>query len=328
MKVGAGDYLLPVDKPVGPTSHDVVAMARRGLRTRRVGHTGTLDPFASGLLVLCIGHATRLAEYLSGLGKRYEATALLGVTTDTLDSEGEVLATSEGWREVTEDNVRGALEGLRGTIEQIPPQYSAKKVDGEAMHRRARRGEHVDLDPVSVTVHDFRLEDFSPPHVRFSVHCSSGTYVRALARDLGEALGVGAHLTELRRTAVGDFSVESAVSVADLADERAVSAARIEPTRAVSHLERVEVDEDVATRLRNGQRVRVAPATEGVETGEETGGREHTAAQATTAAESTGSAVPAPGSRPPLVAVSHASDLLAIAELDDGLLRPRKVFPA
>lgn len=305
MNVGAGDFLLPVDKPVGPTSHDVVAAARRGLGTRRVGHTGTLDPFASGLLVLCVGRATRLAEYLSGMDKTYEAVARLGVTTDTLDREGEVVLEREGWAELDEPQVVEALARLSGEIEQVPPQFSAKKVDGEAMHRRARRGEHVALPPVEVTIHEIALTEMRLPDVRFTVRCSSGTYVRALARDLGEDLGVGAHLTALRRTAVGGFSANDAVTVDELEDSEAVARATIAPTGALGHMGSMEVDEGVAARLRNGQRVRVDEATDPE-------GEVDDESRVT----------------PTLVAVSHDHDLLAIAELDDGLLRPRKVFPS
>ena len=151
------DFVLPVDKPEGPTSHDVVAQARKALGIRKVGHTGTLDPFASGLLILCVGRATRLAEYLSGLDKTYEATAKLGITTDTLDRDGKVLEDRVGWRELAEPAVAEALSTFQGEIEQVPPQFSAKKVDGVAMHRRARRGEQVRLEPCVVTVHSIEL---------------------------------------------------------------------------------------------------------------------------------------------------------------------------
>ena len=180
-----------------------MARARRALDTRRVGHTGTLDPFASGLLLLCLGPATRLAEYLLGLDKEYLATARLGVTTDTLDREGDAVETASGWETLSSDEVRAALDELTGSISQTPPAFSAKKVKGEAAHRLARRGEAPELEPVTVTIHELELLDLDLPRVRFRVRCSSGTYVRAIARDVGEALGVGAHLTELRRTGIG-----------------------------------------------------------------------------------------------------------------------------
>ena len=294
MKIADGDFLLPVDKPVGPTSHDIVGMARRVLCTRRVGHTGTLDPFASGLLVLCVGQATRLAEYVSGMDKRYEAVARLGVETDSLDHTGEAVAHDDGWRKLDRRAIEVAAATQVGRIEQVPPQFSAKKVDGEAMHRRARRGETVTLAPVSVTVYEIEVTHVSLPDVHFSVRCSSGTYVRAIARDLGRTLGCGAHLTELRRTEVGTLHVDSALAIEAFADADAVAAARIEPVQGLAHLTKISVDEGVAGRLQNGQRVRIAD----------------------------------PGSTSePLVAVTCGAELLAMAELDDGVLRPRKVFP-
>ena len=306
--MGDGDYVLPVAKPVGPTSHDVVAMARRSLGTRRVGHTGTLDPFASGLLVLCIGRATRLAEYLSGLDKHYVAEARLGVTTDTLDREGVVVSEHEGWQSLDEDAVRAGLRSFVGDLQQVPPQYSAKKVDGEAMHRKARRGESVDLAPVPVRVHSIELLRYEAPDVEFGVHCSTGTYVRALARDLGEVLGVGAHLTTLHRTRVGGFAVADALSVAALGSAASVAARRVSPLEALSHWTTVRVEGEEAERLRHGQRVRVeAPVPVG-------GVREADEAEA--------------GSGEGLVAVAHEDDLVAVARFENGVLKPAKVFPA
>jgi len=288
------DFVLAVDKPEGPTSHDVVAAARKALSERRVGHTGTLDPFASGLLLLCVGRATRLAEYFSGLDKEYEAEARLGISTDTLDREGVVVAESEGWTEVTEEALEAALGTLRGAIEQIPPQYSAKKVEGERAYKSARDGRRVELPPVPVTVHELTLTGFEPPFVRFRVRCSSGTYVRALARDLGAALGTGAHLTALRRTAVGSWSVEGALSLDDLADPALVMDAAVEPLAALAHLPALEVDGAAAARLAHGQAVELP-----------------------TAAPGTG-----------VVAVAHEGALVAVGEAAEGVIRPRKVFAA
>ncbi len=288
---GAPDFVLPTDKPEGPTSHDVVAMARKALGTRRVGHTGTLDPFASGLLILCVGRATRLSEYISGLDKTYEATARLGRTTDTLDRDGQVLEDRSGWQDVTEGMIEEALGAFRGEIEQVPPQFSAKKVDGVRMHHRARRGEHVDLQPCAVTIHSLQLLGFERPNVHFRVRCSSGTYIRAIARDLGEALGLGAHLAALRRIAVGAFRVDAAVGVARLGDEYAVDRARIDPLQALGHLRALEVDDESAARLAHGQKIRLD--------GDVPSG---------------------------LVTVANAGTLLAVAEVDDGVLCPRKVF--
>jgi len=293
MKIAEGDFLLPVDKPIGPTSHDVVVRARRVLRTRRIGHTGTLDPFASGLLILCAGRATRLAEYITGMDKSYEAVARLGTETDTLDLSGEVTSVDDRWRYFDASVISDVAASQVGLIEQEPPQFSAKKVDGEAMHRRARRGEIVTLPIVRVRVHELKIMSVDLPFVRFSVRCSSGTYIRTIARDIGRMLGCGAHLTELRRTSVGDFGVDTALSPETLEDIDAVSAARVEPNVGLAHMPPVSVNEVVAARLRDGQRVRIGDPE---------------------------------GESKELVAVTHGDDLIAIATLDAGLLRPRKVF--
>ncbi|MGH7483921.1 MAG: tRNA pseudouridine(55) synthase TruB, partial [Longimicrobiales bacterium] len=252
------DGILPVDKPEGPTSHDIVARARRVLGQRRIGHTGTLDPFASGLLLLCLGASTRLAEYLVSLPKRYEAVARLGARTDTDDRTGEVLARSEAWRTLDLAVIERALRRQVGPLEQRPPSYSAKKVEGERLYARARRGESVVAEPVEVEIHGIDVLEIAPPDVRFSVVCSSGTYIRAIARDLGEALGVGGHLVDLRRAAIGGFDVAAAVSTDGLGDADAVARALIAPLDALAHLPRLDVSEDVAHGLAHGRAWREA----------------------------------------------------------------------
>ena len=285
--------LLLVDKPAGPTSHDVVAIARRALGIRRIGHTGTLDPFATGLLVVCVGSATRLAEFLTGLPKRYLAGVLLGVRTTTDDPEGEVEAASEAWRTLSRSDVEDALAPLRGTIQQTPPRFSAKKVAGESAHDRARRGEEVSLAPVAVDVHALELTSWNPPELELDVRCSAGTYVRALARDLGERVGIGAHLTSLRRTEVGSFRVDGALDLDGLHDADAVQRAWIRPADALAHLPRVGVGAEQAARLAHGQSVPVGQA--------------------------------APDASGPVVVVL-GDELVAVAERDGEQLRPRKVF--
>ncbi|HSG49310.1 MAG TPA: tRNA pseudouridine(55) synthase TruB [Longimicrobiales bacterium] len=289
MTVPVGGGVLPVDKPEGPTSHDIVERARRALRERRVGHTGTLDPFASGLLLLCVGSATRLSQYLTGQDKEYVARARLGVSTDTLDREGKVVAESGGWRDLSPQALETALGQLRGEILQVPPRFSAKKVGGVAAHRRVRRGEVVELPAVPVTVHELVLTEVRLPEVELRLVCSSGTYVRALARDLGESLGVGAHLTALRRTRVGGFRVEDAVP-GDFAAP-VPDAAWISPLDALGDLPRMEVDAAGALRLGQGQRLPVGNGAEG------------------------------------LTAVHHRGRLLAVCRCSEGVLHPEKVFP-
>jgi tRNA pseudouridine55 synthase len=197
--------VLPVDKPVGPTSHDIIAAARRALRQRRIGHTGTLDPFASGLLLLLLGRATRLAEYFADLPKRYTATAHLGVATDTEDRTGQIVATSDAWRGLAPDRVRAAFESMAGERMQRPPAFSAKKVAGERAYAAARRGDDLALQPVPIRIDSLRVTGLELPLVTFEVTCSTGTYVRSIARDAGDDLGVFGHLAELRRTGIGPW---------------------------------------------------------------------------------------------------------------------------
>ena len=220
--------VLPVDKPVGPTSHDIVGIARRSLHTRRIGHTGTLDPFASGLLLLCVGRATRIAEYLTDMPKRYRAVMRLGVVTDTDDGTGTVMATHDP-SAVTTAQVEAALAAQRGDILQTPPPYSAKKRDGVRSYDLARAGMAVQLEPVPVTIHELELMRHDGADVEFDVVASSGTYIRAIARDAGAALGVGAHLTSLRRTAIGSYRVDDALPLDGLDDAAGVKTALVAP---------------------------------------------------------------------------------------------------
>lgn len=208
--------LLSVHKPVGPTSHDIVAAVRRGTGERRVGHGGTLDPLAEGVLVLALGRATRLLEYLTGSRKTYDATLRLGVSTDTYDAEGEVVAEQPVPPDMTTDDVERALTDFRGAIQQVPPIYSAVKVEGKTAYARARAGEEVELQAREVHIYELEMTSFEPPIVGLRVVCSAGTYIRSLAHDLGLALGTGATLTSLVRTASGSFELAEAVSWPEL----------------------------------------------------------------------------------------------------------------
>lgn len=235
------DGVLVVDKPPGRTSHDVVGAVRRvsGGRKRKVGHAGTLDPDATGVLVVCLGRATRLVPFVQASRKTYDARMRLGVTTSTLDASGEVLEVRDA-SGVDEQQVCEALKGFLGPIEQIPPMVSAVRIGGERLYKKALRGEVVERAPRPVTIHDLVLEDFvpgPPPEASFLVTCSAGTYVRTLAADVGEALGVGAHLVSLRRLASGRFSVEDAVDldkVAELAEAGRLHEALITPADAMA----------------------------------------------------------------------------------------------
>lgn len=256
--------VLRVDKPSGPTSHDVVVWARRATGVPKIGHTGTLDPFATGLLVLCVGPATRISEYLSGLSKRYEATMRLGRTTATLDTEGAETGFDDNWQELGPSAIEEAAAGLVGSSEQQPPAYSAKKVAGERAYDRARRGEAVELEPVPIVIHTLQVTRVELPEIDFAVTCSSGTYIRVVASDLGARLGTGAYLTALRRTHVGELSAHGAVSGQDVREGNAIpDTAWTGLSEALAHLGRVSVSSADAERLRRGQFVPLdAPPTE------------------------------------------------------------------
>jgi tRNA pseudouridine55 synthase len=244
----AVDGLAIVDKPAGWTSHDVVAKARGLLGTRKVGHSGTLDPDATGVLVLGSGRATRLLRYLSGMAKRYTGEVVLGVTTSTLDSAGEVTGTHE-MSAIGPDDVRRAAESLTGDIMQVPPMVSAKQQGGRRLHDLARAGVEVVRQPVPVRVESLTVGDPVEAGVYpIDVTCSAGTYVRSLAADLGTALGGGAHLRNLRRLAVGPYGIDEALTLEQLAPERLLP-----PVEAFRGRAQVVVGDDTAALVRHGR---------------------------------------------------------------------------
>ena len=254
--------ILLVDKPGGITSHDVVARARRALGTRKIGHAGTLDPMATGLLVLGVDSATRLLTYLVGLDKTYEATIRLGVATDSDDADGVVTATADAAAvaAITDTDIAAGVTDLTGAISQVPSRVSAIKVNGRRAYDLARAGEEVELKARSVTVSRFAVREMrrgaGTLDVDVVVDCSSGTYIRALARDLGAALGVGGHLTALRRTHIGPFDVAEAVGVDDIAAAELLPQARV----AAEVLGSFPVTADEARDLRHGKRLSGAAA--------------------------------------------------------------------
>lgn len=251
--------VLVVDKPVGLTSHDVVQIIRKGTNIRRAGHTGTLDPRASGVLVVLIGPAVRLSEYVSASDKRYQAILQLGTTTDTYDADGRVLSSSPV--NVTEAQFEEALSKFVGEIEQVPPPYSAIKVQGRRAYDMARNGEEVDLAPRKIQVYNLELLEWAPPEAVIDVYCSSGTYVRSLAHDLGESLGCGAHLVGLRRTKSGRFTLRDAVPLRKLRE--AFEAGNwyqylIPAAEALSDWIAVELSVEQVDMVRHGHRVPAA----------------------------------------------------------------------
>ncbi len=247
--------LLLVDKPAGMTSHDVVDRARRSLRTKRVGHAGTLDPFATGLLVLLVGRATRLMPYVDGEPKVYEATIRFGAETNTDDLTGEVTRRAPASEHAT---VERALGGITGEIEQLPPAYSAKQVGGKRSYVAARRGESLELRPVRVRVDSWEVRGWDRDDLQATITCGGGTYVRALARDLGRAVGGAAHLVALRRVASGRFSVDSAVHADSINDDALRPA-----LDALPAISRVALDEDARVRVSRGMTVARDPRDEG-----------------------------------------------------------------
>jgi tRNA pseudouridine55 synthase len=243
----ATDGVLLIDKPSGITSHDAVARVRRALGVRKVGHAGTLDPMATGLLLMGVGRATRLLRFLGDLPKEYEGTGVLGIETDTLDADGQVTRDdAAAAANVTEPALRAAMANLVGEIEQTPPAYSAVKVEGERLYKAARRGETPEVPTRQVRVDAFDLRSFAPPEFSFVVRCSGGTYIRSMVRDVGATLGCGAHLTRLRRTAIGHFRVEDARSPEDPGTPR-------DPVSAVEHLPSVDLSDEEAVAASHGR---------------------------------------------------------------------------
>jgi tRNA pseudouridine55 synthase len=280
-----------VDKPAGMTSHDVVQRVRRALGIRAAGHTGTLDPFATGLLVVLLGRATRLARFIEGQPKRYLATARLGVQTTTDDLTGQVIATSSATDLITAPRLREELSRFLGTQPQQPPQFSAKRVEGERSYRKARRGEAVSLADISVTVHGIELIDYNPPDLTFRALVSAGTYMRAIARDLGQRLTVGAHLIALRRETIGSLRVEDALSLKQLGPGAVLPAHAVLPD-----LPWVDLDEAEREAVLHGRAV-----VDGGTAGQRVSGA---------------------------VALRAAGQLIGVAEAVDGWLRPKVVLEA
>lgn len=263
--MAAMDGALIIDKPAGMTSHDVVARVRRVTGHRRVGHTGTLDPFATGVLVVLAGRATRLAQFLSGAEKEYEAVIRLGFATDTGDRTGQRVTDGENQahakaQSFRQEEIENALASLRGEIEQTPPMYSAKKVAGKKLYELARRGEEIERKPVRVNVSEFEAtflveNDDGSRNLEARVVCSAGTYIRTLAEDFGKKLGVGAHVAELRRTRAGQFRIEDAITLDHLAaaaQSGSIDQVFISSNAALSHLPELELTPDSVPRVAQG----------------------------------------------------------------------------
>lgn len=258
--------LLIIDKPAGITSHDVVARVRRILKTKRVGHTGTLDPFATGVMVILVGQATRLAQFLDKDAKEYVATVKFGFETDTGDRTGTPKPQDRSPKAVTLKDIDAVLPNFRGEIQQTPPMYSAKKIEGQKLYELARKGETVERKALTVIIHELELSE--PPAVAggltqtvdtlaLRVKCSAGTYIRALAEDIARSIGTAAHLTELRRTKAGKFTISEAVSLEALTEMDAPASALVPMEIAVSHLPEFTLLADRVAKTQNGLSTRV-----------------------------------------------------------------------
>ncbi len=251
------DGVLNINKPSGMTSHDVVQKVRRLLKEKRVGHTGTLDPLATGVLVLCVGKATRIAQYLEAGEKEYQAVMRLGVTTDTLDAEGKVLETRT-YVPPDKSQVQNALKEFAGEIMQRPPAYSAVKVGGVPSYKLARLGKAEPLKPRSITIHCIDLTAYNDPFIHLAVRCSKGVYIRTLCADLGEALGTGAHLTGLTRTRSGRFRIDDTVTLDQLAvmsAEGVVQQVLVSIDKALEDFPALTLDEVESARMAHGSRI-------------------------------------------------------------------------
>jgi tRNA pseudouridine55 synthase len=253
------DGILNINKPVGITSHDVVARVRKIIGQKRVGHAGTLDPLASGVLLLCLGQATRVAEYLIASDKVYRAGCRLGITTDTYDAEGRITGRSEVT--VTREQVERELMAFVGNLEQTPPMYSALKVGGTPLYRMARRGQTITRTARKVAIHALELLEWTPPEMQLQVHCSKGTYIRSLVHDLGQRLRCGAYLAGLVRMASGAFRIEESVTLTELEEAfaQANTARLLHPLdTALQAFPAVTVDEQTATSIAYGQGVQLS----------------------------------------------------------------------
>lgn len=285
---------LNIDKPLGMTSHDVVHKVRRGLQIRKVGHAGTLDPLATGVLVVCLGSATRLSEYVMASRKRYQAQVRLGIVTTTYDQEGDITQTRDA-AHITRADVEAVLPRFTGEIDQIPPAYSAIKQSGRKLYEMARAGETVEPAPRRVIIESLEIVDWSLPLITLDVVCGAGTYIRSLAFDLGEALGVGANLAGLMRTASGTFALENAVTLDGLLNDPDWPRHIISPDVALAAMPVVRLDEVSTEHVIHGRSIPRQPVDE-------------------------------PPVAQPARAYDPAGRFIAILESGDGVWRPHKVF--
>lgn len=283
---------LNIDKPKGWTSHDVVNKLRRGLKVKKVGHAGTLDPMATGVLIMCVGGATRLSEYAMTSTKTYRATVYLGKTTDSYDAEGEIL-TEQDASQITQADLEAILPKFMGNIQQLPPMFSAIKQDGKKLYELARKGQTVERPKRLITIYDLSLVSWDSPEFTLDVTCSAGTYIRSLAYDLGEMLGVGAHLSGLIRSASGAFKVADAISPELLLSSDDWMQYLLPPEFGLSDLPKLTLNAEDVVHVQSGRTPQNLSSS-----------NEHEVAQAYTPDQK----------------------FLAILKAKDGIWRPHKVF--
>jgi tRNA pseudouridine55 synthase len=280
--------LLILDKPQGITSRDAVDRAARWFpRKTKLGHAGTLDPLATGVLVLAVGHATRLIEYIQDMPKTYRTRITLGGTSDTDDADGTITPNSDA-RPVAESSILEALSPFVGEIQQVPPAYSAARISGQRAYDLARRGNEVNLAPRRVRIDRIEIVSYEWPQLELDVHCGKGTYIRSIARDLGMAIGIGGYVATLRRTRIGPFTIDAAVSLDATAED--AQKHLLPPAAAVSHKPAVRVSKDEVRRLRQGQMI------------------------------------PASGNGDVAV-LDESGELIAVGRIESTMLRPEKVLP-
>lgn len=293
--------LLNINKPTGLTSHDVVARIRKLSGQRKAGHTGTLDPMATGVLLVCLGQATRLIEYLVSGRKQYRATISFGKTTNTLDAKGETLTESDT-STLTAPQLQQIVPQFKGTLQQIPPMFSAIKKNGQPLYKRARAGQQVDLEPRTVTIYELTWISWNAPNLTLDITCSAGTYIRALARDIGETAGTGAYLAQLIRTANGPWRVDDAVSLDQLeqAGDNWLTYLH-QPDQALTHLPQVILNQEAVEHIKHGRQISAEPT-----------------------------AIPSTGNKIDLArAYTPAGEFIAIlkmVESDGNIWQPKKVF--
>lgn len=248
------DGILLINKPKNISSFGIIKKIKKKINIKKIGHCGTLDPIATGLLILCVGNSTKISPYLEGLDKKYIAKIKLGQSTDTYDTEGVII--NENNLEVSIDDIKKVINTFKGIIEQTPPIYSAVKIKGKPAYKYARNGEKVNIKSRKVKIHSIEIIDFTYPYLTIDVHCSKGTYIRSLGDDIGNKLGTGAHLVELNRTKIGIFSIDNSISIDD--DEKTIINSVINKNEALKFIPDILVKSEHKKDIKNGKKINIS----------------------------------------------------------------------